>query len=227
MTNTMDFLLQRIASLDAPILLAMAPGSDRNLHEDLPEELLERALSIMEDVQDAVVGIFVSVRDFLPYGSGGIAALEAIYEAARELELLVISDIGVIRFAADIPRVTVAFYREEGVFHSDGMSILCPDPAVQELVLEACPNAVIFFHEPTSHSMMYCAKPQQAVRNNNLDAFLLIDENGEPSSHFRRSDSRGVLHILRPASIWGEKYKEGDTRSLVFDFAKKILSLGE
>ena len=109
MMAVMTALAQRIASLDAPILFSLSPVASLEMHADLPEELLERSLCILEELPDQTAGILISYRDFLVYGSGGVAALEAIYEVARELGLFIVSDIGCVQSFSDIPAVCRGF----------------------------------------------------------------------------------------------------------------------
>ena len=109
MSAVITSLSQRLSSLDAPILFSLSPASNLELHEDLPEELLEKSLSLLEEIQGYAVGVLISYRDFLIYGSGGIAALESIYEVAQELGLFIVSDLGRVHFCSEISAIHTGF----------------------------------------------------------------------------------------------------------------------
>jgi len=228
MNDVCSALVHRVASYDAPILLHLAPSAVLELHEELPEHLLERCLAILEEVHDHVVGLFLSPQAFFVYGSGGVAALEAVYEAAEELGFFIVTDIGSLRFDAEIAAVHRSFCASDSLFYSDAICVSCRDFVLQKKLQQVCPDTICFFHRPTDYDVIYCDRLHDDIRKQHPAAFLLADWEELPSHHLRRADGTGVLHICRtiPEHIWSDDYRRDTLRQIVIDFAKHVLSLG-
>jgi hypothetical protein len=213
---------ERILSIDAPILLPLSPPSNLSRTEETPEDIVMYAHRALEEAHDIVAGILIDTASFFAYGSLGFAALEAIFDMVRELDIPLIVDAPdcfSVRAATSIRR---SFCEEDGVFFCDAVRSSCRAAELSDILCDQEHTAIFL---TTDHEYMCASPSNNKIRENHPDAFLLID-GLSMSKHFRRADGGGVLHVARNAEehIWGEK-KEGALRASLIDCAKDFRSL--
>lgn len=218
----LETIQQRIRSIDAPLLLPISPSIFLAREEDTPEEIVMHTHQAFEEVNDIIAGVLIDTAAFFRFGSLGLAALEAIFDIAKEYNLPIIIDAFIGSSLSSI-QVLLDTYSSSGAFPATAIRLACFDNEIS-LQITTQSTIPVFLPEGLSSSFVYSSGANSSLRDEYPEAFLLID--GPAVRQFRNAVGGGVLHVASGIErlLW-KQTKEGELRMAMIDCAKDFLSI--